>query len=249
MKFQFDFDRAGYERKVQRFAALQRRDLGEVVRDETRLAILEVVRRTPPLRGRLQPGGRKDGERALANSIRRVFPDLRQLTLYTESDSFHRAVNSGDVATLGNMLKNSKRFHSAAAVPDRNLHQSQRTRYGSVRESAQWQAIGTLSSVDRYIDVARRMVGYARSGWRKGAEKFGAKLEPWVSRHNGQGLANDFTRDTETAMAEVGNGVRYAQKWARRLRIVEFALSLRQKTLEAKIRRLVNRTFTESNKA
>jgi hypothetical protein len=91
------------------------------------------------------------------------------------------------------------------------------------------------------------MVGYARSGWRKAAERFGAKLEGWVSRHSGAGLVEDRTHATETPVAECGNAVKFAQRYEKDLKIVRFTLGLRKKTLEAKIRRATNKSFLESN--
>jgi hypothetical protein len=246
MSSSVDFDREGYMRKVRQFAALQRKNLGEVIRDETRLAILECAERTPPFDGaKMKGGGKKAGERATKRDVLRVFKDPRTMSLYTESDA-PPGGQPGDVDVVNAFLLNAKKFKGALNCASARA-QPGTERQGRVPPSRRWQAILSSSALERYVDAALMRVGYARSGWNKASYQFGAKVPGWVARHHAPGYASDLTKETETPVAEAGNTLRWIQEAGRRLKIVEHAMRARSLNLEGKIRRMVNKSFLESN--
>jgi hypothetical protein len=242
------FDKVGYDRKVRQFAALQRRDLGAVIRDEARLAVIECAERTPPFDGaKMKGGGKAAGERAVRRDVRKVFVDAKSLDLWNDSKSYRNAVLKGQVGVIEKILQNAKRFGGAAMLPTRRHHREQRDRRGRVRQGGKWQAIIGGQAIDQYLGWALRRVGYARSGWNKAASQFGAAVPGWAARHSAPGHVADHTRGTETPIAECANTLRWIQEAGRRLRIVEWALKAREKNLEAKINREVSKSFLEAN--
>jgi hypothetical protein len=244
----FEFDRAGYDRKVRQFAAFQRAGLGGVIRDETRLAIIECVERTPPFDGkRMKGGGKKAGEAAVKRDVKKVFRDPRFLDLYANNDGFKRAVDRGDLVMVDLFLKKAKRYESTDKMPTGKAHREKRDSRGRVRLGNRWHSILDGSAIGTFIEKAMARVGFARSGWAKGGSTFGANLPAWITRHHAPGTASDLTQNTETPMTEVANALPWIQEAGRRLKIVQVAMFARQKKLEAKIRHFTDTAFNESN--
>jgi hypothetical protein len=243
----WEFDKAGYDRKVRQFAALQRRDLGAVIRDETRLAILECMERTPPFDGaKMKGGGKAAGERAVRRDVPKSLPTARAGSLQGEQD-LSQCRGQGPSRRHQGVSPQCKRFGGVASLPTGQHHSAQRDRRGRVRQGGQWQAILQADAIARYLARILYRVGYARSGWNKAAHQFGAAVPGWVAKHSAPGHVADLTRGTETPIAEAANTLPWIQEAGRRLHIVQWALKAREKNLEGKINREVSKSFLEAN--
>lgn len=246
----FKFDKASYDKKVRQFAALQRRNIGEAIRDETRLALVECAERTPPFNGgKLKGGGLTQGNIAVTRDVKRVFRDPRNMALYETNSGFRYAADHGDVELMKRYLTKARNYDGVERLPRKEEHRKNRDARGRVSKGRHWQAITSQSGIELFIAAALERVGWARSGWNAASRKFGAIIPAWVARHHAPGTVSDLTQNTDTPIAECANTLNWIQEAGRRLKIVEFALKARQLNLIGKIRRETSRSFLESNKA
>jgi hypothetical protein len=260
VRLEIEFDTLAYRRRVRQFAALTGRRLGEVIREEMRFLVGACINRTPPFSGRQlssmgNPGwdgsAKKIGERAVKRDIRRVFRPVTGLDLYKENEGFRKAVDERNLKVVRNFLKDSlskkasRRFGGVAFEADPQYHKEQRDNRGRVRRGAPWIAVLDKNSIDTYIKAKQRLVGYARAGWNAAKARFGAT--GWTLKNKfAPGLADDRTHGTEKPHATAANLVPWIQ-WAEgKLGIVRGAMRQRQKAIEGKIRRIVQKSFLES---
>lgn len=247
-----------YITRVRQWAALTAEDLGDALRDETRLLIRACISRTPPFSGRqlsrmLGDEGFADagtpravGEAAVDRDIRRVYRPVSGLDIYKNEESVRRLVEEGNVEKVDQILKGSSKYAGTVTFPNGAFHRSQRDSRGRVRKGALWQAVMSPTSIDLYVMARQQRVGYAKSGWSTGARMFGVSIPGWIGRHGGQGAAYDHTRGTLFPQTMVANLVPWIQRAGRDLRVVSGAIEQRTKALQGKIRKQVNKSFLEA---
>ena len=81
------------------------------------------------------------------------------------------------------------------------------------------------AALKQYLKYAYAKVFFAKSGWAKAAAALRAKLPQWITRHKGQGVFAQSSRNGWPQF-RVGNAVDYIQDTGDDLRILKFALRL-----------------------
>jgi hypothetical protein len=232
-----EVDTSDLSRQVQAVAQAQGKTSREVLREELRTIVGEVVATTPPFsRHSLlesELAQRMAGERALLRDIRRVFRPVQTLRAWrrpTNPDAraaLEKAVNAGDTSTVAAILGFDPQRVIERARPE--LHESARDNQGHVPESMRWFVVLDEGSVRDYQRLMLERVGKAKAGWETAAKALGVRLPQWVERHSTPGTFKE-SKDPNELGFSISNGVSYGNDFGE-LRILESAMERAEKRL------------------
>ena len=245
MSLVFSINEKEFSRQIAEVIRVTGKSAGEVVRQEGKLFVKDVVKMTPPFgtapTTESLNAQRKVGQKAVERDVRRTFITL-DFTKIREA----RIRKQLEKLARKNDLEGVKRLLRACRFPVREVlreasmdaHQAQRDRRGRVQRS---KFIWVLKDrgTRRVIRERKSHVGKAKSGWAKAARGLGVHLTGWISKHSGAGVFVDRTKDPRQPMIRVGNNVRFIQGTGAQLKIVNRALKNRVRNMKAKLERIV----------
>jgi hypothetical protein len=100
--------------------------------------------------------------------------------------------------------------------------------------------IANERSMPRVIRIKQKLVGTAKSGWRKAADMVGLRLPAWIRKHDGTGIAS-ASNSPDKPEFTVGNAVRYIQRAGREEKIMERAIGNVRRNLPLQIEAILKR--------
>lgn len=231
------FDTGALNAQMNEFIAETGREAGQVVRDQARLLVRDLIAATPPFgkhtfdrREESYNDQRKIGEKAVERDIRKKFISLRQfiderVTKPELKEALAAAGGLGVSQKTGKGTFSTRRANPAAVeailanlgiemkavlVPDPADHKRARTRKGRVHRPRQV-VILQEKALDRYVREVQSHVGKSKAGWMSAALGLGVKAIPnWIRQHLTPGLFEDQSNSKESPSITVGNLVPWA---------------------------------------
>lgn len=221
-------DTATFESAMNRWIALKRITLREGLRRQAGLLADELVRDTPPEKGRVGSrtfGARKAGEARAERDIQRAVRPLDPRTF--RSEGLADAIREKRYDVIQKALPN---FRIQPFAPD--LHRKAQDRDGRVRRPT---LVATPDHVEHaaYVREIKQRVGLAKGGWVAAQQALGRQPQSWLLTHAWVGRCVDRTDAPEPHVSMVNNA-----DWAQgRLAgiIVNRALTRREGRMERDI--------------
>lgn len=164
-----------------------RADGVQLLREEMRLLLKDIVGKTPPTRSpksdEVRFSARQRGQTAIENDMRRVATPLvwKEIEMPALAEAVYRRDHDRIRAIIKNIpaWRNRTFFFNLAQL--QSAHLQRRNRYGRVRGKADALAFG--NDWARYTRTLKSRVGWTRAGWWKPAQALGLPLPNWVRRH------------------------------------------------------------------
>lgn len=233
--------------RIPKFAALMGKTVAEVMKQQVRLFVKDVVKLTPPFRSwsvrESWSEQRKAGELAVSNDIQRVFKPLEDLRTYDSSTRFGQAytqaVNESRSDTLDVLLQRSlarggvsKDLADSARSSVQPLnplhHTQQRNKRGRVRRNPRVYLV-KKREILKYIKEVWKQVGRLKGGWGAAAAKYGVSLPGWITRHASGSVLEKLTTQNPSIM--VRNDVPYIAEQNKGDRLVNEAIKRRDEAM------------------
>jgi len=210
---------------LQRLATETKRDLGDIVRQVTRLLAGNLMHAAQPYGATL--AARKTGEGAVMRDVGKVF--MGASAAYKEiqvadkklASAWYKAVKAGEFAKAEKMIeKSTLPFRNARLSKEvlKAVHKKYRGQDGTVNRQSPAMIISDPKALKEYAKKASQKVGFGKAGWITAASSIGGasmgrlgKIPAWVTRHKGTapGGANDKSRGDDPFVT-ITNQVRYA---------------------------------------
>lgn len=193
-------DTSNLETALAEFAALTRKDLSEVTRQQAGILVGHVIAITPPAgkggeaftdSGGIGLSAKKRGEAAIAADIARIFP-----TSTLKHDTLVGMVKAGFEFQTGKGHKDIVREVAESADDLKRIHQFARNpRTGRTRKmKGIGMAITRKAVLKQYIRQEMAKVGKLNAGWINAARELntaGRAVPAWITRHGaGRGGAD-----------------------------------------------------------
>lgn len=232
MDVSLSFDTLGFNSEMTRFIEETGREAGEVIRDQARLFVRDLIAATPPFGGhtfdRRQESfndQRRIGRARVEKDIRKKFISLRQfidervhnqeikealaaagglgVSKKTGKGTFSKRRANPEAVAL--ILKNMGIDMKVMVLPDPADHQRARTRKGRVNRPRQVIVLQDRA-LDRYVRQVQEHVGKSKAGWLQAALALGVKGIPaWISAHVTPGLIEDESAKELEPSITIGN--------------------------------------------
>jgi hypothetical protein len=226
LKIDTKVDTREFERALIRYKVESRKGWKEVIREQSRLLLVRLLRLTPP---KTQAQGRK----AVAADIRKVMTDLDGYRF--ESPGIQKAWDEKDWDALEVIFRRSPEFSRLrfSEGADASEHRSARTRRGRVPKRRKATVlVKKPSKLKRYIRDTQKRVGLTKAGWMAGLKIIQGKIPGWVSKHgSGYGSAKDASSDRRDPHIQVVNATRGIGEIDREDRILTTALQGRSRDM------------------
>lgn len=253
MSVTFRLNQLEFEKQIHQVIAATGKDAGEVVTQEAKLFVQDVIRFTPPFSTGPSTESynqqRRTGENAVQRDIKRVMTAVEDIKFLSHirkkeiRDRVEKLIRKRDTEGLKVVLRSLGIPVATVLVEaDPKMHARRRDRRGRVQRSK-----GVINVVmrgltlKRYIREKQSHVGQGKSGWLAAARGLGIKLPAWITRHQGApGKFIDNTKNTKQPSITVGNLVDYVQESGSRLQIIERALRNRARNMKAKVDRIIS---------
>lgn len=167
----------------------------------------------------LKPDARRMGEQAVENDIRKVFGT--PASVYEDLDmkderaasQFWKAFTNRDTPGMLEVVKSQGLYiHDIAEQPSPSLHESHRKSKGRVYLKMQRAIVLNSAALKSYIKKRQKMVGFAKAGWARAAEKLGGLrgFPVWASsKHPSAQGGADVSPDPLRPMVVIHNSVPY----------------------------------------
>lgn len=238
--------------QIARFAKISGKDVGVVLKDETRLLVKAFVARTPPYSGKElatmgAPGWEgtafRIGADRVARDIRRVYKTSEDLGMFNQPE-LQKLLRKGNVEGLEKVFKEKElNFLKVTEGVDPWDHKSQRISRGRVKSKPLRTFVIRKAALNRYISERQKRVGMAKAGWMKAAATFGVPLPTWVTDIPQPGIAEDKTANTEDPSVVAANLVPWAQRFGDDLDTVSEPVRFRSRAIQTKIEAAISKAW------
>lgn len=159
-----------------------------VVRDAARNFIKKAASITPPAKGKLGSDAKKIGERAIIGDLNSILVGVPP-GIFKKLEALRARGGTGEVRNKSGAVIVKDTDITVPSI--KGWHYAHRRRNGRVRggknKSAGVRAIVLAAQKKSYTATVLRKVGLLMAGWSASAEKLGAKLPAWVTRHGSGG--------------------------------------------------------------
>ena len=209
MSLTIKFDEASYRNSINQMVYDLKADSVELLKEEMRLLIRDIVKFTPPLKGHAQ--GRNAIKGDLFGGKRKSGGRYSSIGLFQRigSSTLQPPKKGGTTGLTGRVnlgWENAKsvriyrKFWQPNASTDqmRAFHKryqnpkTGRTGYVSQSVIGRWKVQDQMwvsnSAAAKYFKMLADRVGLAKAGWAVGARGVGLKLQQWVTKHTGTSL-------------------------------------------------------------
>lgn len=270
----FHVDLADFGRQIQLLANATKKTLSDVVKDQSRLLVRDLIRSTPPHGTRPIKEDwtfqRHKGEKTIETDVRRLFSPISNIkaVMYPTSASHHsrniRRQYLQQMAVHGDWKGLSQALFFMKVTPDL-VEMTGTIGVSDYRTKwAKWQKRGRIpkntrdntmvwesSAVNKVVHEIQLRVGWAKAGWLRAAAKLGVKRLPtWVTRHSGApGSFEDLTTDTDMPSFTMTNDVPYIGYLNNGGRLVSRAMANRQRAMEISTEKAIEHFWRDFEKA
>lgn len=223
-------------------------DAGNIIRDENRRLIKQVVAFTPPNQGRLSANSKKVGENAVTRDLNRAMQPIVPEDFKSEKtqNRVRKLMRQGNVTALEKIVRNTLDPAGKVNLFSPLIHRNNRDSRGRVNSNKHNYVVG-LSELKEYRKRVINRVGRLIASLMPSYEASGAIVRtPWIKRHKGKVAgsfeANFFGEQPFIRTHWRGNGVRQMQ------RVVSEAVRARSEAIGKRIR-LVRSGYARAAKA
>tara|TARA_Y100000592_G_scaffold98499_1_gene171767 strand:+ start:2455 stop:3312 length:858 start_codon:yes stop_codon:yes gene_type:complete len=245
------------ESELVRLAAITGEDIGEILRQEGRLAAGLLMDFTPPFKkyGK-KAGAKKAGDTRIKIEVDALFlagSEFKGNSQDSLISKIGKASKAGDTNALAVLLPSagiditSNRIHPTDLD---NAHQSSRGFDGRVKGKRKRGGkppkgyyvrnrylARTRVEINRQTKRAQKNVGKAKSGWLAGLSYFGGKAASYITRHGiRRGTFADHSKDKRNPYILLENRVKYMDELDMELNITRNAANKRKKAIESRIK-------------
>ena len=255
------------ESELVRLSAVTGDDLGEILRQEGKLAADLLMSYTPPFKKYGSKGGaKKAGDTRIKVEVAALFLAGSEFKGSTENSlisKIGKASKAGDTNALAVLLPKAgidiplSRIHPPGL---NTAHQTSRGFDGRVKGKRKRSGkppkgyyvrnrylARTRLEINRQTKRAQKNVGKAKSGWLAGLLYFGGKAPSYVSRHGMQrGSFSDRSRDKKDPYILLENRVKYMDDLDVELNITRNAANKRRKAILQRIDRALKQRAKET---
>lgn len=270
----FDLNLAEFGRQVQTLANATKRTVGEVVREQARLTVRDLIRSTPPHGKRPIMESwtfqRRKGEETIALDVNRLFVDAKSIrAIVSPTGRAHKGRNLKrqylkQLLDQGRYERITEALFAMHVTPQRLRVIGALTKQAYRQEWTKFQKRGRIpKGVNSDIFVSRAetitavikeiamKVGFAKAGWMKAAKKLELTRVPaWIARHtDAPGSFVDLTQDTATPSFTITNDVAYIAYLNAGNRLLNRALGNRQRAMEISIDHAIEHFLERWNEA
>jgi hypothetical protein len=252
MSATFDLNTAAFERQVAELINVTRRDSAEVLKQEAKLFVRDVVKHTPPF-GKAPATEsfneqKKAGEAAVDRDIRRAFLPLSRFGKGREDhvvEELKKLARQGRISAAQKMLKDlTGRDWEVFMTVEPQVHEMLRKR-GRVNRQRQPKIILKEASLRKFLAEKKKHVGKAKGGWAAAAAALGVKLPNWITKHGSPGSVQNQLNHATAPQITVSNLVGYIQGAGAELRIISRALESRTVAMKAKLEKILAAKFAK----
>ncbi len=238
-------------------AEIQRKSNKQLVDQQSRLLVRDMVNFTPPMKGKKaegeksinNPTDKQQGEIAVERDLRRMFQPLDSIQAVQKSvalrlnNAFERYYNARDWDSLSKILNESGILPFRPKIiqePTKELHNKFRDKRGRVSKKVAnpWLVVNARS-LETFIKAKKKLVGLAKSGWVKSLRGLKIGVPAWINKGGKGSFSQAGTRDTFSIT--MANAVGYVSKYHEK--IVKRAFVARRLAMERQLWILQNRIF------
>lgn len=245
MEPDFVLDAGWFEKTFTRFAAVSTKSVEELLKDQGRLGIIDMIRVTPPFHqgvGQNATTAKKAGEKSISANFNRLFMGKDLVGSRRITHLFGRT----DVPGLPYIVPAKERFPDVQGIYD---DEKEKAKLRAQRGMRFWEKKIPVSRVKarRIYRAEVKKVGWLAGGWNTAARELGAgpKIPAFVRRHGsapGQ-VVVDFK--PERLRIVLVNQVKYADHVGGLQKRAGFALRKRADAMTLQIPRLIRQAERE----
>jgi hypothetical protein len=244
----FHLDTAGFSRGVRELINITGRSAGDLIRQQARLFLKDVLYLTPPRNkhplSESFAAQRRTGEAAVRRDIRKVFVSVENLHMVKNPTNaklgkrLRKLSRSGNIAGVQAILRNIGVSNpQVLASAQASVHKGARDKRGRVARGS-GHFVLSEASIKSYLKTAQSHVGKWKSGWLACAKHLKVAVPTWISKHSEPGDYDDQTRNTSHPSFTLINSAAKHQISAD-LQIIETALRIREKNMKAMAERII----------
>lgn len=238
-------DTTEFDRAMRRFGAESKRTSVEILTQQAKLFVRDIVRITPPSTGKTSI---VKGKNRLVSDICRIVQPLPAAKFnkpgFYNEESFH-PFNHVGAAPIGEIMH--KMLRSTAAIE--KWHQSRRNNRGRVPKIHKNATTGirkrdlkfldqgftTPSLLTAYIKAQLAKIGILASGWNAAAIRLGLPLPQWITRHGTSRGQVEVITTGGSVKIRITNAVRFVGDVSGMERRVQSALNNRAKQMDKQV--------------
>lgn len=195
-----------FEQSLARFAAITKGSMREVLENQARLFVEDVVKVTPPFsQGVNATKARQRGEKSIKANLNKLFV-ARPLV---GSRKVTHLFGKTDVPGLPYVVKTTERYPDVEGIYRTEKKAAKGRAVRGVRFQRQELPV-SLAKVRKIYAREKKNVGWLAGGWNRAASKLGSKVPAWVKRHAASPGAISMRFSRTKLSIRVENRVDYA---------------------------------------
>lgn len=251
MKVQWNF--AAFDKAIKDKILITERGASDVVKQETRLFLRDVVKLTPPT-GK-QPikentgTQHKFGLRAIQRDIRRAFIPIEEMSIIKTpknpklAEEIQRYARRQEFESLKEVFRRVNIKNPLLAFAAERQHNAVRNSRGVVPKKTVQSIIMRQGSVADFTKKKQALSGLSKSGWNKACDGVGVKIPVWIKKHSGPGIYQGSLIGPRPFIT-VGNSVDFIQSAGVREQIIQRALDRRAESMRHQNEKMMHQAFS-----
>ena len=177
---------AKFNNVLKAYTAVSKRDANEILVEQARLLVKELVKITPPFG--LGNDAKRLGENAVTNDVINAVEPIKSLKVGNKQrlqDSINKYAQSGDYEKANAIIHKIKKLNKYEIVPfSPELHEDKRILgRDKLDVKPQFKITPEENKLKAYSKKVLKKVGKLKASWMPAAEKLGLKLPRWISRN------------------------------------------------------------------
>jgi hypothetical protein len=186
-------DISKFDEALRRFQETSKRSVAQNLKNQARLLVVEMAKRTPP--GDFTGGKwkRAAGEKLIGIDISKIMVPSEKAGARTNPKQLHEQFRR----TRGRVITDLR--------PGKFVDGAFQRIKG--KQDRRWR----VSGLKIYIDTVKKRVGYMASGWKTAAMRLGGSLPAWIMRHNAPGYGAIVVEGTRVGFEMANQGTRDLQ--------------------------------------
>jgi hypothetical protein len=234
-----------------------RRTASDVVEQQSRLTVRDVMKFTPPTGNAPVtegwPAQKQAGENAIRNDFSRGFQPARDWEAWKNIFQNHRKLelfknyfNQRRWTAIQTVMRRMNLRFTLLVKANTQAHQRIRNRRGRIRNNKGY-LVFDVNSVFTLLNKKLKNVGMAKSGWVQAATELGVPIPPWIRRHFQPGEIVIDLYETDNPTVYFSNLSRHANEIEAGLsgseRIVQRAINRRAESMEHQMNAMLGIQF------
>lgn len=225
-----------FEQSLARYVAATKGDLREVLKNQARLFVQDVVQVTPPFsQGVNATKARQRGEKSIKSNLNKLFI-ARPLV---GSRKVTHLFGKTDVPGLPYTVKTTEKYPDVEGIYRTEKKAAKGRAVRGVRFSRQELPV-SLKKVRAIYTREKKKVGWLAGGWNAAATKLGSKVPAWVKRHAAAPGAVSMRFSRTKLSIRVENRVNYANAVGGMQKRMAFALRKRSDAMRIEAQRAID---------